>query len=56
MPHAMLAPYQKYSCPNSNKWVLSHLHHIHNKYQENKVITLLPSLSEKHNTVLFTRT
>ena len=30
----MLAPYQKYSCPNSNKWVLSHLHHIHNEYQE----------------------
>ena len=30
----MLAPYQKYSCTNSNKWFASHPCGIHNEYQE----------------------
>ena len=30
----MLAPYQKYSHTNSNKWFVSHLYGIHNGYQE----------------------
>ena len=30
----MLAPYQKYSCTNSNKWFVSHPYGIYNEYQE----------------------
>ena len=30
----MLAPYQKYSCTNSNKQFVSHPYGIHNEYQE----------------------